>query len=746
MEYNKLYLGHAIDVLKTFPDECVDCFITSPPYWNLRAYQTSPIIWGGDENCDHEWGTKIITGQHTPQTKWKAAKAAFSPNQSSFCKKCSAWLGELGAEPDPDLFISHLCEVFDQVKRVLKPTGTAWINIADSYGGSGGAGGDYNEGGLREGQPKFKGNNYQPKSLVGIPERMVLEMQKRGWIRRNTCIWHKCLGEKTFLFVKYNNKYRFISIKDLYKEFKKSDDVFVLTQNAEMEYVWQRIKNIYDNGMADAVHIKTKTGAEVVSSLNHRFVTKKSTNTNKNIKYRKISLTQAHDLTKSHYLQVSQFIDNIDLPVGGRHDFDLGFVVGFYMAEGNKIFRYYEEYKDNLLSLSAQKRWSRTERGKKEVGVQLSCGVTDLDRGYLNKVFDIFKCKHYIYGNSVAVRSYDKKFVRLLDKYTFGDVCDNKYLKDNAFNKSISFLRGVVDGFLSGDGWKDVANDRWRSGIKPNEKFVEQLRLICRIIGYEFRLCSNGKNSDGYNVMNFTIRKQPLRQSSAGLIDDKIDSIQEVGKLKVYDVELEPLYCGFKGNNQHTKKLWPTSDKRRSKFNNLYFLANGIWTHNSNAMPSSAEDRFTVDFEYLYFFTKSTKYYFEKQLEPYDGPINRWGGVGIDGNGESLWDEGTGQTTYTRERNLRPNPEGRNKRTVWSINTEGYKGAHFAVFPRKLVETPIKAGCPEGGVVLDCFAGSGTTCRVAYDLKRKYVGVELNPEFMALAEKRLAQQNLFDFM
>ena len=91
MEYNKLYLGHAIDVLKTFPDECVDCFITSPPYWNLRAYQTSPIIWGGDENCDHEWGTKIITGQHTPQTKWKAAKAAFSPNQSSFCKKCGCY-------------------------------------------------------------------------------------------------------------------------------------------------------------------------------------------------------------------------------------------------------------------------------------------------------------------------------------------------------------------------------------------------------------------------------------------------------------------------------------------------------------------------------------------------------------------------------------------------------------------------------------------------------------------------------
>jgi len=166
MEYNKIYQGHALDVLRTFPDECVDCFVTSPPYWRVQNYETEPVVWANGSKCTHSF-------------------------HNDFCQKCGAWRGELGAEPTPDLYISHLCEIFDEVKRVLKSTGTCWINIGDTYGGSHGSGGDHNKGGIREGKPKAKGNNYRHKCLVGIPERLVLVMQERGWIRRNTIIWHK---------------------------------------------------------------------------------------------------------------------------------------------------------------------------------------------------------------------------------------------------------------------------------------------------------------------------------------------------------------------------------------------------------------------------------------------------------------------------------------------------------------------------------------------------------------------------
>jgi len=160
-----------------------------------------------------------------------------------------------------------------------------------------------------------------------------------------------------------------------------------------------------------------------------------------------------------------------------------------------------------------------------------------------------------------------------------------------------------------------------------------------------------------------------------------------------------------------------------------------IW-YKRNAMPASVKDRFTVDFESVFFFVKSGKYYFEQQKEPYTAPMNRWGGDKLKANGESTWDGGTGQDTY-RDRNMRPDPEGRNKRCVWDINTQPFPEAHFAVFPPALVEPMIKAGCPESGIVLDPFMGSGTTAMVAKQLNRNFIGFEANSEYCAIGEKRL---------
>jgi DNA modification methylase len=166
---------------------------------------------------------------------------------------------------------------------------------------------------------------------------------------------------------------------------------------------------------------------------------------------------------------------------------------------------------------------------------------------------------------------------------------------------------------------------------------------------------------------------------------------------------------------------------------NGWILRNQIIWHKPNQMPSSATDRFTVDFEKIFFFVKqSTGYYFEQQLEPYTKPMNRC-------NGKSDWDNGTRQSTY-RNRNMRPNPDGKNMRTVWSVNTKPFPDAHFAVFPETLVERMIKSGCPENGVVLDPFMGAGTTAVVARKLNRSYIGYELNPEYVKMANDRLYKE------
>ena len=190
-------------------------------------------------------------------------------------------------------------------------------------------------------------------------------------------------------------------------------------------------------------------------------------------------------------------------------------------------------------------------------------------------------------------------------------------------------------------------------------------------------------------------------------------------------------------------------------------LRNQIIWHKPNQMPSSAKDRFTVDFEKVFFFVKQpTDYYFEQQLEPALTNENRPNGVVR--NREYNYDskENKNPDAYKKthkniqDKGQQPNsmhlkrasgiPDetyvDRNVRTVWSINTKPFKEAHFATYPQRLVERMLKAGCPENGIVLDPFFGSGTTGVYARKVNRNFVGIELNPEYVKIAENRLLKE------
>jgi DNA modification methylase len=159
-----------------------------------------------------------------------------------------------------------------------------------------------------------------------------------------------------------------------------------------------------------------------------------------------------------------------------------------------------------------------------------------------------------------------------------------------------------------------------------------------------------------------------------------------------------------------------------------WILRNEIIWHKPNAMPQPVKDRFTVDFEKIFFFSKNKKYYFEQQKEKAKYAGDDRGSRGDKRRGTKC-NSVSGKTG-----------EYKNKRCVWSINTRPFKEAHFAVYPPDLIETPIKAGCPEGGVVLDPFMGSGTSGLIAKKLNRNYIGFELNPEYCELANSRINSQ------
>jgi DNA modification methylase len=167
-----------------------------------------------------------------------------------------------------------------------------------------------------------------------------------------------------------------------------------------------------------------------------------------------------------------------------------------------------------------------------------------------------------------------------------------------------------------------------------------------------------------------------------------------------------------------------------------WYLRQDIIWHKPNPMPESVQDRCTKAHEYIFLMSKSQKYYYDH--EAIKEPVKEDWGTRDRTNGK-YHKEGTGLQPHS---GLEKSYEMANKRSVWTVNTKPYSGAHFAVFPTELIEPCILAGAPVGGIVLDPFMGSGTTAQVAQDLGRQYLGCELNPKYCELQNKRTAQQSL----
>ena len=167
-----------------------------------------------------------------------------------------------------------------------------------------------------------------------------------------------------------------------------------------------------------------------------------------------------------------------------------------------------------------------------------------------------------------------------------------------------------------------------------------------------------------------------------------------------------------------------------------WYLRQDIIWHKPNPMPESVQDRCTKAHEYIFLMSKSQKYYYDH--EAIKDPVKQdWGTR--DRTDGKYHNEGSGLQPHS---GLEKSYEMANKRSVWTVNTKPYAGAHFAVFPSDLIEPCILAGAAPGQVVLDPFMGSGTTAQVAQRLGRQYLGCELNPDYEALQTSRVSQLSL----
>lgn len=283
-------------------------------------------------------------------------------------------------------------------------------------------------------------------------------------------------------------------------------------------------------------------------------------------------------------------------------------------------------------------------------------------------------------------------------------------------------------------GLRDYGVDGQIGLEETPEQFIEKLTAVFheakRVLRSDGTLWVNmgdsyagsgkGMNADGSRNI-----QSKLQQTNAGSFKGGLTSKYQTDQIKPKDLIGIPWMLAFS-----------------LRADGWYLRQDIIW-HKPNVMPESVTDRCTKCHEYIFLLSKSREYYYdagsiaEPCKEEYESRYK--------------------YPLYNEKSNIRPTGhqntfgmkewhDKRNKRDVWTVTNNPYKGAHFATYPEDLIVPCILAGCPRGGVVLDPFNGSGTTGVVAVKNERNYIGIELNPAYVEMAEERLyeatAQQKI----
>lgn len=293
-------LGNSLQLIHDLSDKSIDCVVTSPPYWGLRDYKTEPIVFDGAHDCEHEWVTHKSGLVHENRNNCKGTQEdvlgqtgtiyikKYDDKTAGFCSKCGAWAGQLGLEPTPQLFVNHLLDFFSDVKSKLKDEGNCFVNLGDTYSGSGNGFGsiDPKNKNLCESGHKnepIKNNPYPAKCLCLIPERFVIGMVDRGWICRNDIIWYKKnhmpesvrdrwakAHEIIYFFTKQRKNYfNLDAIKEPLAEssIKRITQKNVMNQNGGLKQ--DDLRGIPDNGNASRCNLMVQSLAKKYETGKH---------------------------------------------------------------------------------------------------------------------------------------------------------------------------------------------------------------------------------------------------------------------------------------------------------------------------------------------------------------------------------------------------------------------------------------------------------------------------------------------
>ena len=702
----RLYLGNVVDVLERLPERSVQCCVTSPPYWGLRDYGTG--TWeGGDLACDHASGTarqdggRALVDGFNGSTRPDSHKGVIQ--FTDLCGKCGAKRidQQLGSEPSPDCLgwakgencaercwasACHVCRmvlVFREVRRVMRDDGTLWLNYGDSYSVAQG-GRQYGVGELPKKNLRTKGKatarddvdvggwsdrdvtakvlgpqTPRPGNLCGVPWRVDLAMQADGWVLRQDIIW--CLSGGTWVYAQTQKGEMPMMLRDA----ARLDPKTVKLWNGDR---WTQVLGWSRSSReADELELVLRSGERIGCTPNHKFPTRRG-------------------LLEAGQLKVGDVLESTALPEPSRKfspegvSLEAAWFIGLYLAEGSR-----SGDKLNIAGhAKEQERWERVKALAEWYGGSATLGVE---------------------GNNQIIRISCRMLTALIDDHLNGRNAKDKSLKVRCWRYSNEWLLELLLGYLSGDGHWDEKNQRWRLGFCRNYSWERDLRTLAARIG--FRMVLNPSFADAFGERFPTFRGEIRFTVSDHWNSKNPNEVMDIRKSRcreVYDVGV--------------------SDEPH-----VFALASGILTHNSkpSPMPESVRNRCTKAHEYVFLFAKRQGYFYDaeaiKEVTAQTDRTRPRNGLGQDeedstegragcptgkSNKRSVWsadDESTllrwvgANAPELLERFL---AESGNRGDVWRVASQGYPGAHFATFPKTLIEPMIKAGTSERGCCADC--------------------------------------------
>ena len=697
-------------------DDSVDAVVTSPPYFSLRAYQD------GGEVYD----------------------------------------GQIGSEATPQAFLEAMWAVTAECRRVLKPSGSMWVNLGDKYSNRVATRSSSHQDGLFPDRDELKKDwkrdkelglarmpadniiGDQPireKSLMGLPWRYAIGcIDQLGLILRAEIVW--CLSGGARVYARINGKPRPVMLRDLVRSYQPENVELWNGDKWTQVLGWNR-----SHDTDGALELELRSGERIGCTPGHQWPTSRG-------------------LLRADEIRVGDIIDTCHLPdASGHHDalddHDIGWFVGMYLAEGSRS--------GTVLQFAGHV--NETFRHERLARIAAAYDGT---------------CHVYQTGENTATCNLSGSILAgIIDRYLSGDTAKNKRLTMHAWSRSDAFLSGVMDGYLEGDGHHDAKNNRHRLGFTANDELAADLRTLAARLGASLTLkrCvhrgSYGDHPGWRGEWRWCVPTHANAKPRSEVVAIRASRARQFFDVGVAD---EP---------------------------HLFALASGVLTHNSkpNGLPESVTDRVRRSHEQWFHFTKEPRYFsaVDEIREAYHpDSFGKQPGKLAD-------DRRTGKGLGYIDENRDPNPLGKLPGSVWTVPTEPLRVPdhigvdHFAAFPsewpRRLIlgwspsgvcvecgegrrpvvakelehvnnsaHTKSRAGaalsaghrttgatnvarehatitgyacaCPatdaptRPAVILDPFMGTGTTVLTAHHLGRHGVGIDLSADYIRLAEWR----------